>query len=125
MIAFKVENGDLQFKNNDLILLEDDEKAKQDILELIKHIKGTYKLRENIGIPWFDYIGKLKNNEREQLIITYMYDKVANYKGVELDSISIEKTGVVNRKGMFKIDFNYLGKDLNIETEGKYLNEQI
>ena len=59
MIAFKVENGDLQFKNNDLILLEDDEKAKQDILELIKHIKGTYKLRKNIGIPWFDYIGKL------------------------------------------------------------------
>nr|DAT04576.1 MAG TPA: hypothetical protein [Caudoviricetes sp.] len=123
MIAFKVENGDLQFKNNDLILLEDDEKAKQDILELIKHIKGTYKLRKNIGIPWFDYIGKLKNNEREQLIITYMYDKVANYKGVELDSISIEKTGIENRKGMFKIDFNYSGKDLNIETEGKYLNE--
>jgi len=123
MIAFKVENGDLQFKNNDLILLEDDEKAKQDILELIKHIKGTYKLRENIGIPWFDYIGKLKNSEREQLIITYMYDKVANYKGVKLDSISIEKTGIENRKGMFKIDFNYSGKDLNIETEGKYLNE--
>ena len=123
MIAFKVENGDLQFKNNDLILLEDDEKAKQDILELIKHIKGTYKLRKNIGIPWFDYIGKLKNNEREQLIITYMYDKVANYEGVELDSISIEKTGIENRKGMFKIDFNYSGKDLNIETEGKYLNE--
>ena len=123
MIAFKVENGDLQFKNNDLILLEDDEKAKQDILELIKHIKGTYKLRKNIGIPWFDYIGKLKNNEREQLIITYMYDKVENYKGVELDSISIEKTGIENRKGMFKIDFNYSGKDLNIETEGKYLNE--
>ena len=52
-----------------------------------------------------------------------MYDKVANYKGVELDSISIEKTGIENRKGMFKIDFNYSGKDLNIETEGKYLNE--
>ena len=122
MIAFKVTNGDLQIENEDLILLNEKEKAKQDILELIKHIKGTYDLKQNIGIPWYDYIGQLKTSEREDLIMTYMYDKVANYKGIDLSSINVEKISVSNREGKFKVSFSYLGENINFETEGKYLN---
>ena len=122
MIAFKVTDGDIQIKNGDLILLDEKEKVKQDILELIKHIKGTYDLKENIGIPWYDYISQLKTNEREDLIMTYMYDKVVNYKGIDLSSINVEKISVSNRESKFKIGFSYLGENINFETEGKYLN---
>ena len=38
MIAFEMKNGDLYFKDNDLIVINEKEKAKQDIVELIKHI---------------------------------------------------------------------------------------
>ena len=105
MIAFEMKNGDLHFKDNNLIVLNEKEKAKQDIVELIKHIKGTYDLRTEIGIPWLDYIGQLKSQEREDLMITYMYEKVSSYKGVDLSSIIIEKSKSENREGFFKIKF--------------------
>lgn len=122
MIAFEMKNGDLHFKDNDLIVINEKEKAKQDIVELIKHIKGTYDLRTEIGIPWLDYIGQLKSQEREDLMITYMYEKISSYKGVDLSSIIIEKSKSENREGFFKIKFDYLGEETKIEIDRREIN---
>ena len=122
MIAFEMKNGNLYFKDNDLIVINEKEKAKQDIVELIKHIKGTYDLRTEIGIPWLDYIGQLKSQEREDLMITYMYEKVSSYKGVDLSSIIIEKSKSENREGFFRIKFDYLGEETKIEIDRREIN---
>ena len=122
MIAFEMKNGDLHFKDNDIIVINEKEKAKQDIIELIKHIKGTYDLRTEIGIPWIDYVGQLKSQEREDLMITYMYEKVSSYKGVDLSSIIIEKSKSENREGFFRIKFDYLGKETKIEIDRREIN---
>lgn len=122
MIAFEMKNGDLYFKDNDLVVLNEKEKAIQDIVELIKHIQGTYDLRTEIGIPWLDYIGQLKSQEREDLMITYMYEKVSSYKGVDLSSIIIEKSKSENREGFFKIKFDYLGEETKIEIDRREIN---
>lgn len=122
MIAFEMKNGDLYFKDNDLVVLNEKEKAIQDIVELIKHIQGTYDLRTEIGIPWLDYIGQLKSQEREDLMITYMYEKVSSYKGVDLSSIIIEKSKSENRVGFFSVRFNYFGEETKIEIDRREIN---
>jgi hypothetical protein len=115
---FKMERGDLKIENNNLQAISGKEKALQDIEERIKLIKGTYDLREDLGIAWLDYIGKLSNLERDNIIIAFMYEKVSEYKGVDVSSISIEKVKQENREAIFRIEFVYLGEKVSSEIAG-------
>lgn len=115
---FKMERGDLKIENNNLQAISGKEKALQDIEERIKLIKGTYDLRENLGIAWLDYIGKLSNLERDNIIMAFMYEKVSEYKGVDVSSISIEKVKQENREAIFRIEFVYLGEKVSSEIAG-------
>lgn len=115
---FKMERGDLKIENNNLQAISGKEKALQDIEERIKLIKGTYDLRENLGIAWLDYIGKFSNLERDNIIMAFMYEKVSEYKGVDVSSISIEKVKQENREAIFRIEFVYLGEKVSSEIAG-------
>lgn len=115
---FKMERGDLKIENNNLQAISGKEKALQDIEERIKLIKGTYDLREDLGIAWLDYIGKLSNLERDNIIMAFMYEKVSEYKGVDVSSISIEKVKQENREAIFRIEFVYLGEKVSSEIAG-------
>lgn len=115
---FKMERGDLKIENNNLQAISGKEKALQDIEERIKLIKGTYDLREDLGIAWLDYIGKLSNLEKDNIIMAFMYEKVSEYKGVDVSSISIEKVKQENREAIFRIEFVYLGEKVSSEIAG-------
>lgn len=115
---FKMERGDLKIENNNLQSISGKEKALQDIEERIKLIKGTYDLREDLGIAWLDYIGKLSNLERDNIIMAFIYEKVSEYKGVDVSSISIEKVKQENREAIFRIEFVYLGEKVSSEIAG-------
>lgn len=115
---FKMERGDLKIENNNLQAISGKEKALQDIEERIKLIKGTYDLREDLGIAWLDYIGKLSNLEKDNIIMAFMYEKISEYKGVDVSSISIEKVKQENREAIFRIEFVYLGEKVSSEIAG-------
>ena len=55
-------------------------------------------------------------------MITYMYEKVSSYKGVDLSSIIIEKSKSENREGFFRIKFDYLGEETKIEIDRREMN---
>lgn len=119
---FKMENGDLKIVNNDLQVISEKARILQEIEEKIKLIKGTYNLREELGIPWMEYNGKLNSTERDNIIITFMYEKVSGYKGIDVSSIFIEKVKKENREVSFSIEFVYLGEKVNQEIEGGAFN---
>ncbi|RRD39113.1 hypothetical protein EII29_08335 [Leptotrichia sp. OH3620_COT-345] len=119
---FKMENGDLKIVNNDLQVISEKARILQEIEEKIKLIKGTYNLREELGIPWMEYNGKLNSTERDNIIITFMYEKVSGYKGIDVSSIFIEKVKKENREASFNIEFVYLGEKVNQEIEGGAFN---
>ncbi|MDO5088918.1 MAG: hypothetical protein Q4D53_03945 [Leptotrichiaceae bacterium] len=119
---FKMENGDLKIVNNDFQIISEKEKVLQEIEERIKLIKGTYDLREELGIPWLEYNGKLSSTERDNIIIAFMYEKVSEYEGIDVSSISIRKIKKENREASFNIEFVYLGEKVNREIEGGAFN---
>ena len=119
---FKMENEDLKIDNNDFQILTEKEKVLQEIKEKIKLIRGTYNLREEIGIPWLDYNGKLSDTERDNIIIAYMYERISGYKGVDVSSINIEKLKKENREASFKIEFIYFGEKVSSDIEGGVFN---
>ena len=119
---FKMEDGDLKIVKNNLQVISGKEKVLQEIEEKIKLIKGTYDLREELGIPWLDYNGKLSSIERDNIIMAFMYEKVSEYKGIDVNSISIEKTKKENREANFRIEFVYLGEKINREIVGGVFN---
>lgn len=119
---FKMEDGDLKIVKNNLQVISGKEKVLQEIEEKIKLIKGTYDLREELGIPWLDYNGKLSSIERDNIIMAFMYEKVSEYKGIDVNSISIEKTKKENREANFRIEFVYFGEKINREIAGGVFN---
>lgn len=119
---FKMENEDLKIDNNDFQILTEKEKVLQEIKEKIKLIRGTYNLREEIGIPWLDYNGQLSDTERDNIIIAYMYERISGYKGVDVSSINIEKLKKENREASFKIEFIYFGEKVSSDIEGSVFN---
>ena len=119
---FKMENEDLKIDNNDFQIITEKEKVLQEIKEKIKLIRGTYNLREEIGIPWLDYNGQLSDTERDNIIIAYMYERISGYKGVDVSSINIEKLKKENREASFKIEFIYFGEKVSSDIEGGVFN---
>ena len=116
-------NGEIYFDENyNINLLKNVDKIKQDILELIKHIQGTYDLKEEIGIPWLDYIGELKGEERKNLIISYMYQKILGYDKANLSNVEVDYLRTVNRESFFEIRLDYLGENIKINTGGVNIN---
>ena len=123
ILTIEMRNGEIYFDENyNINLLKNVDKIKQDILELIKHIQGTYDLKEEIGIPWLDYIGELKGEERKNLIISYMYQKILGYDKANLSNVEVEYLRTVNRESFFEIRLDYLGENIKINTGGVNIN---
>lgn len=127
MLNIEVKDGDIQVNvsesGSDFVPLSTDKRiAEQDISEYIKFIRGTYNLRSNLGIPWVGYLNNLNSVDRDNLIITYIYQRVADYPGIVPASINIELEKKEDRNVYYKVTAEYNNEPIIIELERSILN---
>ena len=117
---FKFIDGDITIENKDLVILTEVEKAEQDIIELIKQIVPTYRLRKKTGIEWMSLLGKLINEDRIDLIISAMRDKISKYPNVDVKSIKINLKKIENRKAIFNVSLRYNAQKIKFDYNGGF-----
>lgn len=119
MINILVIDGDIQIKvdknKTDFVLLEDEKNVvEQNISHHVSLIQKTYKIRPDSGIPWLGYLNRLNNKDADNLMLSYLYDRVMNYPGIVPSSVLVELKAKENRNVYFVITATYDG-DLDIE----------
>jgi hypothetical protein len=127
MLNIEVKNGDIQININgntsDFVPLSTDKKiAEQDISEYVKFIRGTYDIRENLGIPWLEYLNLLNDTDRDNLIISYIYQRVAQYPGIVPSTIDIQLEKKLDRNADFTVTAQYNDEIIILELERSLLN---
>ena len=127
MLNIEVKDGDIQLNigksESDFVPLGTDKKiAEQDISEYIKFIRGTYNIRQSLGIPWLEYLNLLNDNERDNLIKSYIYQRVAQYPGIVPSTIDIQLEKKLDRNAYFTVTAEYNGENITLELERSILN---
>ena len=127
MLNIEVKDGDIQLNigksESDFVPLGTDKKiAEQDISEYIKFIRGTYNIRQSLGIPWLEYLNLLNDNERDNLIKSYIYQRVAQYPGIVPSTIDIQLEKKLDRNAYFTVTAEYNGENITLELERIILN---
>ena len=107
-LVVKTIDNDLQILGNEFVVLYTDFDKTVEMLESrLKLILTSYTIRQNIGIPWIDYLHNLNIDIRHQYIMAYMYNEVLSTEGINVDSIDIEHVGTSNREANFTITCTY------------------
>lgn len=107
MKKISFENGDIQLnKFGQLMIVEDFEAEKQLVREFIQTLYGECDLNTNIGVKWFDIMGKkldqelIMNSIRENLSTLDFIDKVT-FSDLSLEDREFRfRCTVVNKRGI-------------------------
>ena len=130
MLNILVKDGDFQIsvtkESTDFVLMTEDKKvAEQNISHHVALIRTTYNIRPSLGIPWLDYLNKLQNSDADNLIITYIYDRVMNYPGIVPNSTLVTLNNKENRNAYFTITATYNDELIELSLEGGLGNVNI
>ena len=128
MINILVVDGDMQIVVNenttDFVQLEKDKNiVEQNISHHVSLIRGTYDIRPSLGIPWLGYLNRLNNQDADNLMLSYLYDRVMNYPGIVPSSVLVELKTKENRNVYFTITATYdEDQDIEINIERSLSN---
>lgn len=130
MLNILVKDGDLQInvtkKNTDFVLMTEDKKiAEQNISHHVALIRSTYDIRPSLGIPWLNYLNKLQNSDADNLIKTYIYDRVMNYPGIVPNSTLVTLNNKEDRNAYFTISAVYNDELIELNLDGGLGNVNI
>ena len=130
MINILVVDGDMQIVVNkektDFLLLENEKNVvEQNISHHVALIRSSYDIRPNLGIPWLGYLNKLNDADADNLMLSYLYDRVMNYPGIVPSSVLIELKGKENRNVYFTINATYQDQIIEINLERSLRNATI
>lgn len=88
MKEFKLENGDICIKNNDIVLISDDNLLRQKIEQVLGTNLGEWSFDEEEGIPFSELITKQLDEDRVEDAIQSTLIQVD--ESLELDELTIE-----------------------------------
>lgn len=110
-LVVKADNADVQIKGKDFVLaLTDYDKTIVMLESRLKLILTTYNIRQNIGIPWLEYLNNTNIEVRHEYIATYIFREVSSTEGINLESIEVTHVKTENRVAEFSVTCTY-GKD--------------
>ena len=89
-LVVKTDKGDIQIKGNDFVVATTGfDKTKETLESRLKLIYTSYSIRQNIGIPWLDYLHNSNIEVRHEYIMSYLYNEIIQTEGINPESINI------------------------------------
>lgn len=107
-LVVKTIENDLQIKGNEFeVLTTDFDKTVEMLESRLKFILSSYLIRQQLGLPWLDYLHNVNIDVRHEYIKAYMYNEVLKTPNINVESVVIEHVGTHNRMASFEISCTY------------------
>ena len=107
-LVVKTNENDLQINGNEFVVLTTDFDKTVEMLESrLKFILSSYLIRQQLGLPWLDYLHNVNIEVRHEYIKAYMYNEVLKTPNINVESLFIQHVGTHKRTANFDIYCTY------------------